>query len=91
MKRFNSKQAEGYTPYTCIQALRQGSAVTRLSALVLDLGNMLNGQLIKGLLFLAGELAYIFFMIRCDAGDPGFGGAAGDLGRSQSGVPLYQG
>ena len=64
MKRFNSKQAEGYTPYTCIQALRQGSAVTRLSALVLGLGNMLNGQLIKGLLFLAGELAYIFFMIR---------------------------
>ena len=86
MKRFNSKQAEGYTPYTCIQALRRGSAVTRLSALVLGLGNMLNGQLIKGLLFLAGELAYIFFMIRY-----GFRGAAGDLGRSQSGVPLYQG
>ena len=38
--------------------------MTRLSALVLGLGNMLNGQLIKGLLFLAGELAYIFFMIR---------------------------
>ena len=64
MKRFNSKQAEGYSPYTCIQALQQGSAVTRLSALVLGLGNMLNGQIIKGLLFLAGELAYLFFMIR---------------------------
>lgn len=60
MKRFNSKQAEGYSPYTCIQALQQGSAVTRLSALVLGLGNMLNGQIIKGLLFLAGELAYLF-------------------------------
>ena len=56
MKRFNSKQAEGYSPYTCIGALQQGNAVTRLSALVLGLGNMLNGQLIKGLLFLAGEL-----------------------------------
>ena len=64
MKRFNSKQAEGYSPYTCVQALQQGSAVTRLSALVLGLGNMLNGQLIKGRLFLAGELAYLFFMIR---------------------------
>ena len=51
MKRFNSKQAEGYSPYTCIGALQQGNAVTRLSALVLGLGNMLNGQLIKGLLF----------------------------------------
>lgn len=64
MKRFNSKQAEGYSPYTCIGALQQGNAVTRLSALVLGLGNMLNGQLIKGLLFLAGELAYLWFMIR---------------------------
>ena len=35
----------------------------RLSALVLGLGNMLNGQLIKGLLFLAGELAYLWFKI----------------------------
>lgn len=37
MKRFNSKQAEGYSPYTCIGALQQGNAVTRLSALVLGL------------------------------------------------------
>ena len=58
MKRFNSKQAEGYSPYTCIGALQQGNAVTRLSALVLGLGNMLNGQLIKGLLFSGPTTAY---------------------------------
>lgn len=64
MKRFNAKRAEGISPYTCMNALRQGSAATRLSAVVMGLGNMANGQIAKGLLFLAGELAYLWFMLR---------------------------
>lgn len=64
MKRIKSSQAEGYSPYTCAAALRQGDTMTRLSALVMGLGNMANGQVAKGLLFLAAELGYLFFMAR---------------------------
>lgn len=64
MKRIKSSQAEGYSPYTCAAALRQGDTMTRLSALVMGLGNMANGQVVKGLLFLAAELGYLFFMAR---------------------------
>lgn len=64
MKRIKSSQAEGYSPYTCAAALRQGDTMTRLSALVIGLGNMANGQVAKGLLFLAAELGYLFFMAR---------------------------
>ena len=64
MKRIKSSQAEGYSPYTCAAALRQGDTMTRLSDLVMGLGNMANGQVAKGLLFLAAELGYLFFMAR---------------------------
>lgn len=64
MKRIKSSQAEGCSPYTCAAVLRQGDTMTRLSALVMGLGNMANGQVAKGLLFLAAELGYLFFMAR---------------------------
>lgn len=64
MKRLHVNSGEGASPYTCVAALRQGGPATRLSALVMGLGNMANGQILKGLLFLAVEVAYIFFMIR---------------------------
>lgn len=64
MKRLHANSGEGASPYTCAAALRQGGPATRLSALVMGLGNMANGQILKGLLFLAVEVAYIFFMIR---------------------------
>lgn len=64
MKRLHANSGEGASPYTCAAALRQGGPTTRLSALVMGFGNMANGQILKGLLFLAVEVAYIFFMIR---------------------------
>ena len=64
MKRLHANSGEGASPNSCAAALRQGGPATRLSALVMGLGNMANGQILKGLLFLAVEVAYIFFMIR---------------------------
>lgn len=45
-----------------MQALRDGGPETKASALVMGLGNMVHKQVIKGLIFLAVELAYLVFM-----------------------------
>ena len=43
-------------------AIRNGGPETKLSMLVMGLGNFVHGQKIKGLLFLAIEAAYLVFM-----------------------------
>ena len=43
-------------------AIRNGGPETKLSMLVMGLGNFVHGQKIKGLLFLAIEVAYLVFM-----------------------------
>lgn len=55
-------QREQYT-CTCLEALRRGGPETRASALVMGLGNIVHGQVIKGIIFLAVEIAYIAFMV----------------------------
>lgn len=61
-----------------IQALRKGNAITRLSVLILGLGNIAGKQIIKGILFLALEVSFICFMIfkgiNCLAMLPSLGG-----------------
>ena len=52
------------TPYTVRAAAKEGNAVTRLSMLIMGLGNLVHKQIIKGLLYLAIEVAYILFMVR---------------------------
>lgn len=61
MKR---KNMEGVSPYTCIGALQQGGTETRLSALVMGLGNVLHKQYLKGAIFFLTEVAYLWFMIQ---------------------------
>ncbi|OZG61823.1 sugar ABC transporter permease [Bifidobacterium lemurum] len=48
--------------YTLRAALTDGDAFTRLSFLILGAGNIARKQILKGLLFLAVEIAYIAFM-----------------------------
>ena len=50
------------TPYTCTRAIREGGLETKLSMLVMGLGNFVHGQKIKGLIYLAVEVAYVVFM-----------------------------
>lgn len=45
------------------KTLTSGSAGTKLSYLVMGAGNLFHGQFIKGLIFLAAEVGYFWFMI----------------------------
>ncbi|MDO5410551.1 MAG: sugar ABC transporter permease [Lachnospiraceae bacterium] len=63
MLKFNKIVSEGQTPYTCIKAVKEGGMETRLSMILMGLGNIVHKQKIKGLLFLALEVAYIVFML----------------------------
>ena len=49
--------------YLIIEAIKYGDSLTRLSALIFGLGNLLRGQAVRFLLYLAAELSYIIFMI----------------------------
>lgn len=51
------------TPYTCMRAVREGAMETKLSMILMGLGNIVHKQVIKGFLFLAVEVAYIVFML----------------------------
>lgn len=48
--------------YTVANAVKHGSIATRLSMLVMGLGNIAHKQIGKGLLFLLGEVIYIAYM-----------------------------
>ena len=50
------------TPYTCTRAIREGGLETKLSMILMGFGNIVHGQKIKGLLYLAVEVAYVVFM-----------------------------
>ncbi len=62
-KAGGKKNREFDTPYSLKNALAKGNIITRLSVLIMGLGNIANRQIVKGLMFLALEVAYIYFMI----------------------------
>jgi arabinogalactan oligomer/maltooligosaccharide transport system permease protein len=49
--------------YSFTNALKKGDIFTRLSMLVMGAGNIARGQVVKGLLFLGIEVAYLYYMI----------------------------
>ncbi len=57
------KVSDFATPYTVVNAITKGNVFTKLSALIMGFGNIVSKQIIKGLIFLAIEVGYIFFMI----------------------------
>ncbi|MCH4210101.1 carbohydrate ABC transporter permease [Bifidobacterium sp.] len=63
-RRKRTSNPDGLEPsrYSLGNAWRYGDAVTRLSFLVFGLGNLLRRQFIKGLLFLAVEIAVIAYL-----------------------------
>ncbi len=50
------------TPYTCANAVKNGGLETKLSMVLMGLGNMVHGQIAKGLIYMAVEVAYVVFM-----------------------------
>lgn len=63
MSLFKKRVNEFPTPYTCKNAIKEGGLETKLSMILMGLGNIVHGQVIKGLLYLAIEIAYIVFMV----------------------------
>ena len=45
------------------EVLRRGNAVTKLSFFIFGFGNIINKQIIRGLVFLVIEAAYIYYMV----------------------------
>ena len=61
------KVSDFATPYTVGNALTKGGATVKLSVLIMGLANMAHKQIIKGLIFLAIEIAYIAYMVSSGA------------------------
>ncbi|MBR2188747.1 MAG: sugar ABC transporter permease [Eubacterium sp.] len=64
MKEQTIPQIKPASEYAVLEALRNGNTGTKLSALIMGLGNILHRQVGKGLIFLATEIAWLIFMIR---------------------------
>lgn len=62
MEIFKKRVNEFPTPYTVTAAAKEGGTETKLSMLVMGLGNIVHKQAAKGICFLAAEIAYIVFM-----------------------------
>ena len=77
MEIFKKRVNDFPTPYTCTKAIREGGLETKLSMVLMGLGNIVHGQKIKGLLYLAVEAAYFVFMV---VNDVGFLSMLGSLG-----------
>lgn len=54
-----------------VVALKKGNFLTRLSFLICGLGNIVNKQFVRGLIFLAIEIAYIVYMVSLGVGSIG--------------------
>ena len=61
-------QRRAANPFSLGSALKNGGPIVWLSCLIMGLGNIFAGQFIKGLLFLAVEAAFIFYMVTPEGG-----------------------
>ncbi|MDR1512857.1 MAG: sugar ABC transporter permease [Propionibacteriaceae bacterium] len=58
------KTSSRTSPYPLGEAFAKGDLLTRLSAVVMGLGNLARGQFVKGAVFLAAEALFIYMLIR---------------------------
>lgn len=58
------RRKEFQNEYSLVQAIKNGNRITKLSALIMGLGNFAHKQVGKGLVFLGVEVAYLWFMIQ---------------------------
>lgn len=61
-KKKRAKEFE--TPYTVMGALTKGNVITKLSLLIMGLGNIAHKQIAKGLIYLAVEVSWLVYMIQ---------------------------
>lgn len=63
MALFKERVNDFPTPYTVKAAVEKGGFETKLSMVVMGYGNIIHKQALKGILFLAVEICYLWFMI----------------------------
>ncbi len=66
MKKADTKKKkvkEFQTPYTVMNAVKKGNTITKFSILIMGFGNIAHKQIGKGLMFLALEIGYLWYMI----------------------------
>lgn len=78
----NKKRDYAPSPYALKDAIIKGNWMTKLSMLLCGFGCLMHKQIVKGIVFLAVEVAFIWFMV-----SKGFGFLAGlpGLGESEQG------
>ena len=64
MIQAGKRKKEFADPYTVTGAVTKGNLITKLSLLIMGLGNIAHRQIAKGLMFLVVEIGYIWFMIQ---------------------------
>ena len=69
MAIFQKKASDFATPYTVSNAVSKGNPITKFSMLIMGLGCLAHKQIIKGLIYLAIEVGYIWFMIQSGIGN----------------------
>ncbi len=62
------RKKKGSNPNSLLGALKGGGPIVWLSCIVMGLGNIVAGQFIKGLIFLAIEAAVLFYMFMPEGG-----------------------
>lgn len=76
-KLFQKQPSEFSTPFTVTNAAKYGDSKTKISFFIMGFGELCRHQFIKGLMYLAIEIAYIFYMITTGFGQiaalPGLG------------------
>lgn len=60
---FKRKPSDFPTDYTVTNAFKKGDLLTKLSFVLLGAGNIARQQIVKGILFLVTEIAYVYYMI----------------------------
>ena len=63
MATLGRKKQKEYTELTVREALAKGDLFTKLSTIVMGLGNLVRGQIVKGIMFLALEIYFIIFIL----------------------------
>lgn len=63
-KAVKRSKKEFFNTYSLKNAITKGNAITRLSMLIMGLGNFAHKQIGKGLMFLGIEVGYIWFMVQ---------------------------
>ena len=64
MGLFKKKVNDFPTPYTVSAAIKEGGPETKLSMIIMGLGNIMHKQAAKGIIFLATEVLYLLFMVK---------------------------